>query len=267
MFISSRSAAMTPAYARAATPRSISGSRADPSRPRRWPNSALALGRDLGHSVSLAHACWLCGITRYLLDDVEGCSALASQATQLGEEYGYVAARTLGRLVGGWVATRRGRVAEGIAEIEKVLAAQGASARRIVYKAYLIAILAEAKASIGAFDVALALTDEAIAEGEETGMRLYVPEIHRLRGSYLLARSRAAEAEAEASFLSAIEMARTQGALMLELRATTSLAQLWAGQGRREEAHARLWAVDGRFDEGVASADLVAARQLLQELA
>ena len=137
---------------------------------------ALALGRDLGHSVSLAHACWLCGITRYLLDDVEGCSALASQATQLGEEYGYVAARTLGRLVGGWVATRRGRVAEGIAEIEKVLAAQGASARRIVYKAYLIAILAEAKASIGAFDVALALTDEAIAEGEETGMRLYVPE-------------------------------------------------------------------------------------------
>jgi len=42
--------------------------------------------------------------------------------------------------------------------------------------------------------------------------------------------------EAEACFLKAIEIARQQSAKLWELRAATSLARLWHGQGRRAEA-------------------------------
>ena len=42
--------------------------------------------------------------------------------------------------------------------------------------------------------------------------------------------------EAEACFLKAIEIAQQQSAKLWELRAATSLARLWHGQGRRAEA-------------------------------
>jgi len=49
-----------------------------------------------------------------------------------------------------------------------------------------------------------------------------------------------AEAEAEASFLKAIEIAQRQQAKSLELRAVMSLSRLWQSQGKRDEARQML---------------------------
>src|SRR5207253_1421061 len=46
-----------------------------------------------------------------------------------------------------------------------------------------------------------------------------------------------AEAEAEACFLKAIDIARRQQAKSLELRAVMSLSRLWQSQGKQKEAH------------------------------
>jgi predicted ATPase len=51
-----------------------------------------------------------------------------------------------------------------------------------------------------------------------------------------------------------------------ELRAATSLAQLWAEQGRRTEARELLTPVYGWFTEGFDTADLKDAKVLLHEL-
>jgi predicted ATPase len=51
------------------------------------------------------------------------------------------------------------------------------------------------------------------------------------------------------------------------LRAATSLALLWAAQGRGEEARALLAPVYGAFDEGFGTPDLQVAKALLDELA
>ena len=51
-----------------------------------------------------------------------------------------------------------------------------------------------------------------------------------------------------------------------ELRAATSLAGLRQDQGRIRDAHDLLASVYGRFTEGFATADLVAARALLNKL-
>ena len=53
---------------------------------------------------------------------------------------------------------------------------------------------------------------------------------------------------------------------MWELRAATSCARLWRGQGRRAEAHDLLAPIYGWFTEGFDTADLKDAKALLDEL-
>jgi predicted ATPase len=61
-------------------------------------------------------------------------------------------------------------------------------------------------------------------------------------------------------------MAREQGALFWELRVALSVARLRVSQGRHHEARAPLASVYGRFTEGFATADMQAARTMLEEL-
>ena len=70
----------------------------------------------------------------------------------------------------------------------------------------------------------------------------------------------------EALFRQALDEARRQEALSWELRAATSLARLLRDQGRRAEAIVCLQSVYDRFTEGFATADLIAAKQLLDDL-
>jgi predicted ATPase len=71
---------------------------------------------------------------------------------------------------------------------------------------------------------------------------------------------------AEDCFNQAAKMAREQGALFWELRVALSVARLRVSQGRQHEARAPLAAVYDRFTEGFATADMLAARTLLDEL-
>jgi predicted ATPase len=100
----------------------------------------------------------------------------------------------------------------------------------------------------------------------ERGERWWEAEILRLRGELLLKRNPAGLAEAETSFERSIEIAREQDAKSLELRATTSLARLFASQGRRDEVRAMLAEIYNWFTEGIDAADLKDAKALLDEL-
>jgi len=76
-----------------------------------------------------------------------------------------------------------------------------------------------------------------------------------------------AEADAEACFLRAIDIARRQQAKSLELRAVMSLARLWQQQGKIAEAHGMLSEIYGWFTEGFDTKGLQEAQALLDELA
>src|SRR5207249_5621057 len=76
-----------------------------------------------------------------------------------------------------------------------------------------------------------------------------------------------AQAEAEACFHKAIEIARRQQAKSLELRAVMSLSRLWQQQGKKEEARQLLAEIYGWFTEGFDTADLREAKALIEELA
>jgi predicted ATPase len=76
-----------------------------------------------------------------------------------------------------------------------------------------------------------------------------------------------AAATAEPILRSSLNVARRQGALSWQLRSATSLARLRRDQHRRAEVRDLLAPVYGGLSEGFATADLIAARHLLDELA
>jgi predicted ATPase len=74
------------------------------------------------------------------------------------------------------------------------------------------------------------------------------------------------QAEAEACFQKAIEIARKQQAKSWELRAVMNLSRLWQQQGKKDEAHQLLAPVYHWFTEGFDTKDLQEAKALLEEL-
>ena len=89
--------------------------------------------------------------------------------------------------------------------------------------------------------------------------------MHRLPGDLLNAKGD--RSAAERCYRQAIAVAEGQSAKLLQLRASTSLAQLWRDQGKRTEARDLLASIYDWFAEGFDAADLRDARALLDELA
>jgi tetratricopeptide (TPR) repeat protein len=129
-----------------------------------------------------------------------------------------------------------------------------------------LASLADGYGRIGEIETALEKIADALALIEISGEREREAELLRLKGELLQKRSHPNLSEAEACLREAIEVARRQEAKMFELRATTSLAHLLAGQERREEARAMLAELYNWFTEGFDAADLKDAKALLDEL-
>jgi predicted ATPase len=128
----------------------------------------------------------------------------------------------------------------------------------------MLVLLAEVCAWTGQTEEGLCAINEAlVAPGE----RLTEAERYRLKGQLLLQQAAADEAEAEASFPQALDIARSQHAKSWELRAAMSLSRLWQRQGKRTEARELLAPVYGWFTEGFDTADLQEAKALIDELA
>ena len=109
--------------------------------------------------------------------------------------------------------------------------------------------------------------EEAIVRSDLTEERWLNAELLRVKGELLLSvDAPRAAATADGHFRQAIDVARQQGALSWELRAATSLARLLSDQGRSADAMALLQPVCDRFAEGLTTADMKAAKALINEL-
>jgi predicted ATPase len=108
--------------------------------------------------------------------------------------------------------------------------------------------------------------DAGINVAERTGEGWFEPELHRLRGEFLLRQYSDEEAQAEAAFRLAKERAARRDALFWELRASVSLAKLYVALGHPGQARDALLPVYGRFTEGLDWPDLRQAEMLLGSL-
>ena len=99
---------------------------------------------------------------------------------------------------------------------------------------------------------------------KRTGERWFAAELNRHKGQLLLRQGHSDAAKE--LYREALSIARTQEAKLWELRAASSLAQLWRDQGRRAEARDLLAPVYGWFTEGFETPDLKETKALLEEL-
>ena len=128
-------------------------------------------------------------------------------------------------------------------------------------------LLAEIEDELGRIEHALAILDDALADAERTGQHHFDAELHRQRGALLLRKTPNDVTAAEAAFIRAIEVARSQQTRTFELRAAMGLARLWRYQGKPQQARELLAPVYGWFTEGFDTRDLKEAKALLTELA
>ncbi len=109
------------------------------------------------------------------------------------------------------------------------------------------------------------LMTEALAHARSHGVRHWLAELHRNYGDLLLAGPERDVAAGWTHLETARQIASDQGTKSLELRAAMSLARLATRDGDVREARRALAAIFETFVEGFATADLVAARALLDQ--
>jgi tetratricopeptide (TPR) repeat protein len=187
----------------------------------------------------------------------------ANQLLTFATEHGFSLGlgQTRMTLAGALVDT--GRLAEGVAEIER---GQQENVRVEMHRlSGCELIAANALRKVGRSADGLQLLLNALRRNSETGEKVYEAEFYRLLGE-LLTDNNTNTAEADRAFRTAIDVARRQSARSWELRATASLARLLAKQGRRDEGWAILSEIYNWFTEGFDTADLKDAKALLEEL-
>jgi DNA-binding winged helix-turn-helix (wHTH) protein/predicted ATPase len=189
----------------------------------------------------------------------------AAAAIGLSLQEGLPLQRARGAILHGWALVQEGRE-EGIAEIRNGLDAHAATGARAGLP-YFRALLAEALGEVGKPDEGLDVVSDALAQAAATGERHCEEELYRLRGELLSRRPGGVlAAEAEASFLTAIEIARGRSARLFELRASSDLARLWRRQRRVTEAREMLARACDAFTEGLETPVLRRALALRDEL-
>jgi predicted ATPase/DNA-binding winged helix-turn-helix (wHTH) protein len=238
-----------------------------PDQATRAAHSSVENARAANHTISLclalAHAaCPLALLTGDLAAAEHYGTMLLNHSTRhaLGRW------RACGRSFQGVLVIQRGDVITGLRLLRAGLDEFGEAGSSLLQ--FLAFLMAEALGRAGQYADGLAAIDEAIARSERTAELWAVAELMRVRGELLLLQgATGAAAAAEGLFRQALDWARRQGASSWELRAATSLARLLLiSQRRSAHAMAVLQPVYDRFTEGFDTADLIAAKQLLDEL-
>jgi tetratricopeptide (TPR) repeat protein len=211
-------------------------------------------------AMALGHVAFL-GVLGW---DPQSAAAHAEEAIAHSVEHELAGPEHRARFYQGALLAQSGDPQHGIELMGTAMAAAERNVARKRLRTLHLGYVASAHAQLGGPEVGLDLLDEAIQTAESTNERFFEAELFRLQGTMLLTLGR--RGEAEACLQRALTIARQQQARWWELRAATSLAQQWHAEGKAAEAYSLLEPVYRWFVEGFGTADLQAAKALLDAL-
>jgi tetratricopeptide (TPR) repeat protein len=235
-----------------------------PDQAARSSEEAVALAEKLGHAPSLTHAIiFNSGIYDVYVRDYGSALKHSEQMIRVASEQKLAAHLAVGRMIHGWALAHHGHFDEGIGELRRGLDAYAKITN--VMLPHFTAILADAFLCSGAAEPGLGILGDALRLAEKGEEGFSLTGMLHLRGELLLLSHQ--EAEAEASFQRALDLAVSQSAKSMELRASTSLARLWTKRDMHVQARDLLRPVYNWFTEGFDTPVLQDAKVLLDQLA
>ncbi len=233
-----------------------------PDQAKRTTQKALTLAEELSHPFSSAYALSLaCQVLQHR-GEVDEVRKASETAIGISREQGFsvwIASPTIFR---GWMRSQQGNAIEGAEEAHEgvhSIVDAGMQMRR----PYYLALVAECYVLAGRFAEARSVLDQALAIVAKTDEHWSEAELLRQIGEI---EAREDSAAAETRFQQALTIAQRQDAKSWELRSATSLAHLWHGQGKSDDARILLQPIYDWFTEGFDTPDLQHAKALLDEL-
>jgi predicted ATPase len=230
---------------------------------------AIALGREADHPFSYAYALLWAAVVHSMRREYRLARERAGAALAIAEEQDFAFVRGGSRLIRAWgrMDPEWERQARDAAIVEYGAAlGETAATGSEVCGPQILGSLAEEYQRAGRVQEAAATLEAALATSERTGQPYWDAELLRLKGELVLEGADADPSAAERLFHGALDLSRSQSARWLELRAATSLARLWRGQGKRDPALRLLTSVYEWFEEGFDTCDLREAKALLAVL-
>jgi predicted ATPase len=224
-------------------------------------DEAKASDQALSVCTALAHAA--CPVALYVGDLAEA-ERLISMLMEYSAKHPLSLWDPLGRCLKGALLLARGEVA-GLGLLRAALDwLRGAGFG--YYDATFLGTLAQGMAVSGQLAAARVIIDEALDRCERSEGLWCLPELLRIKGELVrLDGPGGIVKAAEDCFRRAIDCARRQGAMSWEMRAVTSLAEVWHAGGKTAEAKQLLSSAYNRFTEGFETCDLKTARRLINE--
>jgi class 3 adenylate cyclase/predicted ATPase len=223
----------------------------------------LATARRIAQPISLAQALFWTAAVRLCRCDVEAVDAIAEELSAVAAKFPVPYFGACASVLKGAVLVANGENALGLTRIQQAFAAFGTQQASLGIP-WALSIAASGHLRNGAAAEALDVVARALAIVEKHGERQWEAELHRLKGA-CLATDDARKTEAAACLNRALEVARRQGARGLELRAATTLANVIDPQAKDEDVRQLLGRIYAQFTEGLDTADLRAAKRLLDE--
>jgi tetratricopeptide (TPR) repeat protein len=222
-------------------------------------SEALALAQELGHPYTVAFAHYMTSVVHLLRGDAARAFESAEKSFEISQEQRFSLYAILSRISRGRAVGDLGRLGEARAEI--ALGIEEARRKGIGFMLPMMdSWLADIHAKAGENAHALAIVERTLTNTSDVTGRSWESELHRQRAQILLTLNPSRVSKAESHLKKSIEVARSQSAKSLELRAATSLAELWRTQGRPDEARALLEPIYLWFEEGAETADIRRAR-------
>jgi predicted ATPase len=228
-------------------------------------DDALRDARELGQAGPLMLALSNAAVSYTLCGNCAAAAAHAQELVVLAEEKGALPWKAYGMENQGCVPALTGRASDAIEILISGMTALRTTGTTF-FTPFHLSVLARAYAEIGQFEAAWRSIGEAMTAAKTPKETWCEAEIQRTAGEIAVVSPEPDAAKAQAHFERAIAIARAQKAKSWELSAATSLARLWRDQGKRQQARDLLAPVYGWFTEGFDTADLKAAKALLDEL-